>query len=47
MRIVVMTSDTYDHLVPHDLRQGAIIMSAMLYNAVMRDKMLPRASSTR
>ena len=35
-------SDTYDRLVPDDLRSGAIVMATLLYNTAMRDQMLPR-----
>jgi Zn-dependent M28 family amino/carboxypeptidase len=35
-------SDTYDRLVPEDLRQAAIVIATMLYNTAMRDQMLPR-----
>jgi hypothetical protein len=39
-------SDTYDRLVPEDLRQAAVIVATMLYNTVMRDQMLPRMPLT-
>lgn len=35
-------SDTYDRLIPEDLRQAAIVMATMLYNTAMRSKPLPR-----
>jgi len=35
-------SDTYERLVPEDLRQAAIVTAAMLYNTAMRDEKLPR-----
>jgi hypothetical protein len=35
-------SDTYDRLIPEDLRQAAIIVATMLYNTAMRDQTLPR-----
>jgi carboxypeptidase Q len=34
--------DTYEHLLPDDLRQAAVIAATMLYNTAMRDQMLPR-----
>ncbi len=34
--------DTYERLIPEDLRQAAIIVATMLYNTAMRDQMLPR-----
>jgi carboxypeptidase Q len=36
--------DTYEHLIPDDLRQAAIIVATMLYNTAMRDEMLPRVT---
>jgi Peptidase family M28 len=36
------SSDTYDRLIPEDLRQAAIIVATMLYNTAMRDQTLPR-----
>jgi carboxypeptidase Q len=39
-------SDTYDRLVPDDLRQAAIVMATLLYNTAMRDQMLPRLPMT-
>jgi carboxypeptidase Q len=35
-------SDTYDHLIPEDLRQAAIVVATMLYNTAMRNQTLPR-----
>jgi Zn-dependent M28 family amino/carboxypeptidase len=35
-------SDTYDRLVPDDLRQAAVVVATLLYNTAMRDEMLPR-----
>ena len=35
-------SDTYDRLVPEDLRQAAIVVATLLYNTAMRDELLPR-----
>jgi carboxypeptidase Q len=34
--------DTYDHLVPEDLKQAAIIVAAFVYNTAQRDEMIPR-----
>jgi carboxypeptidase Q len=34
--------DTYEHLVPDDLRQAAVVVATMLYNTAMRREMLPR-----
>lgn len=34
--------DTYDHLSIDDLKQAATIVAAFIYNAAMRDEMLPR-----
>ena len=34
-------SDTYDRLVPVDLRQAAVVMATFLYNTAMRDQLLP------
>jgi len=34
--------DTYDHLVPEDLKQAAVIVAAFVYNTAMRDEKLPR-----
>jgi carboxypeptidase Q len=36
--------DVYDKLVPDDLRRNAVILAAFLYEAAMRDEMLPRES---
>jgi carboxypeptidase Q len=35
-------SDTYDRLVPDDLRQAAIVIATLLYNTANRDQMLSR-----
>ena len=35
-------SDTYERLVPEDLRQAAIVTATLLYNTAMRPGMLPR-----
>jgi hypothetical protein len=37
-------SDTYDRLVPEDLRQAAVVMATFLYNTAMRDQLLPRTA---
>jgi hypothetical protein len=34
--------DTYDHLVPEDLKQAATIVASFVYNTAMRDDKLPR-----
>jgi carboxypeptidase Q len=34
--------DTYEHLIPEDLKQAAIVVATVLYNTAMRDQMLPR-----
>ena len=34
--------DTFEHLIPEDLRQAAIVVAVMVYNTAMRDAMLPR-----
>lgn len=34
--------DTYDHLSEPDLKQAAVVEAIFLYNAAMRDEMLPR-----
>ena len=34
--------DTYDHVLPDDLRQAAVVMAAVLAHAANRDAMLPR-----
>lgn len=34
--------DTYDHLVPEDLKQSAMIIAAFAYQSAMRDDKLPR-----
>ncbi len=34
--------DTYDHLVPDDLKEAATIVAAFVYDAAMRDEKLPR-----
>ncbi|MBD0333038.1 MAG: M28 family peptidase, partial [Chitinophagaceae bacterium] len=34
--------DTYDHLIPEDLKQAAKIVAAFVYNTAQRDEMLPR-----
>ena len=43
-RIITQHSnmDSYDHLMPDDLKQSATIMAAFVYNAAMRDQKLPR-----
>ncbi|MHC9085930.1 M28 family metallopeptidase [Luteimonas sp. RIT-PG2_3] len=34
--------DTYDHIVPEDLKQAAAIIASFAYHAAMRDEKLPR-----
>jgi carboxypeptidase Q len=34
--------DTYDRLVPADLRQAAVVMATLVYNTAMREQLLPR-----
>jgi hypothetical protein len=34
--------DTYDHLVPEDLKQAATIVAAFVYNTAQREEMVPR-----
>ena len=34
--------DSYDHLIPDDMKQIATIVAAFVYNAAMRDEKLPR-----
>jgi hypothetical protein len=34
--------DTYDRLVPDDLRQAAVVMATLVYNTAMREQLLPR-----
>jgi carboxypeptidase Q len=34
--------DTIDHVQPDDLKQAAVILASFLYNAAMRDEMIPR-----
>ncbi len=34
--------DTYERLIPEDLRQAAIVVATMLYNTALRDQLLPR-----
>lgn len=34
--------DTYDHLVPSDLEQAAVIVATFVYNTAQRDEMIPR-----
>ena len=34
--------DTYDHLVPEDLKQASAVVAAFVYNTAQRDEKLPR-----
>lgn len=36
--------DVYDRLLPDDLKQAAVVLAAFLYNAAMREEMIPRRS---
>jgi hypothetical protein len=38
--------DTYDHLVPEDLKQAAIIVATFVYNTAQMDQMIPRKPVT-
>jgi carboxypeptidase Q len=41
-RSVHTNQDTYERLSPDDLKQAAVVEATFLYNAAMRDQMLPR-----
>ncbi|MGZ3881856.1 MAG: M28 family peptidase, partial [Flavisolibacter sp.] len=34
--------DTYDHLVPEDLKQAVTVVAAFVYNTAQREEMIPR-----
>jgi Zn-dependent M28 family amino/carboxypeptidase len=34
--------DTYDHLVPEDLKQASVIVASFVYNTAMKDEKIPR-----
>ncbi len=34
--------DTYDHLVPEDLKQAATVIAAFVYNTAQLDTKIPR-----
>ncbi len=34
--------DSYDHLIPEDLKQASVIVASFVYNTAMRDEKLPR-----
>jgi len=34
--------DVYEHIRPDDMKQAAVIMASFVYNAAMRDEMMPR-----
>ena len=38
--------DTYDHVVPEDLKQAAAIVASFAYHAAMREQRLPRKPFT-
>lgn len=40
------TLDVYEAAVPEDLRQAAVILAAFVYDAAMRDEMLPRSGES-
>ena len=42
-RSVHTNQDAYERLSPDDLKQAAVVEAIFLYNAAMRDQMLPRA----
>ncbi|HEX3165926.1 MAG TPA: M28 family peptidase, partial [Chitinophagaceae bacterium] len=37
--------DTYDHLVPDDLKQAATIVASFVYNTAQRDQKIPRKAT--
>jgi carboxypeptidase Q len=41
-RIHHTNMDVYDHLIPEDLMQSAVIMAGFVYHTTMREEMLPR-----
>ena len=41
-RTLHTTSDTFDHLIPEDLRQASVVTATMLYDTAMPDELLPR-----
>jgi hypothetical protein len=42
-RTLHSSSDTFDHLIPDDLKQAAVVVATFLYNTAQRDELLPRA----
>jgi carboxypeptidase Q len=34
--------DVYEHIRPEDMKQAAVVMASFVYNAAMRDEMIPR-----
>jgi acetylornithine deacetylase/succinyl-diaminopimelate desuccinylase-like protein len=42
-RTLHSSSDTFDHLIPDDLKQAAVVVAAFLYSTAQRDELLPRA----
>jgi Zn-dependent M28 family amino/carboxypeptidase len=34
--------DSYDHLIPEDLKQASVIVASFVYHSAMRDEKLPR-----
>jgi carboxypeptidase Q len=41
-RTLHSSSDTFDHLIPDDMKQAAVVVATFLYNTAMRDERLPR-----
>jgi hypothetical protein len=41
-RTLHSSSDTFDHLIPEDMKQAAVVVATFLYNTAMRDERLPR-----
>jgi carboxypeptidase Q len=41
-RTLHSSSDTFDHLIPDDMKQAAVVVATFLYNSAMRDDLLPR-----
>lgn len=41
-RTLHSSSDTFDHLIPADMRQAAVVVATFLYNTAQRDELLPR-----
>jgi carboxypeptidase Q len=41
-RTLHSSSDTFDHLIPDDMKQAAVVVATFLYNTAMREELLPR-----